>query len=474
MSEYKTLFHRAFSTMPELIGFAGTNREFHTTQLTIEGEIPQAISGTFYRNGAAQHERGEQRYQHLFEGDGMIQSFQIANGKIQHQGRFVKTPKFTKEQQAGKFLYSGPDSKLPHGMAVSNADSINTANTNVIAVGDDMWALWEAGSPVAVDSNTLKTNGIVNLGKNSKFGNALKGMPFSAHPKIDPSGDIWNFGASPTGHIVLYHLNSQGKMLNTKVIATGYSGGMLHDFLITHRHILLILPSLTRDRSKKGFFEGIQFDNKLPMKVLVIDKQELTVKRTFELDAGFAFHYGNAWEDAKGTIHFDASLYPNVDVLHRMRDLMKGISLSGISAAQTTIFSLAPSGRVTKNTIGDNSEFPRVSPQLTGLRNRYLYSIGSTGVDIWSDTLNRYDLETGKVDAFVYGKDFLVEEHVLINPGTKEHHGFLIGTALHVPSRRTCLNIFHADNITQGPVCRAWLPYHIPLGFHGNFVNRAS
>ena len=80
------------------------------------------------------------------------------------------------------------------------------------------------------------------------------------------------------------------------------------------------------------------------------------------------------------------------------------------------------------------------------------------------------DLDSGKEDRFDFGNDFLVEEHVPINPQGKEGQGYLLGTALHVPSQRTCLNVFDLNNIRSGPICRAWLPYHLPLGFHGNYV----
>ena len=51
-----------------------------------------------------------------------------------------------------------------------------------------------------------------------------------------------------------------------------------------------------------------------------------------------------------------------------------------------------------------------------------------------------------------------------------EGKGYLVGTALHIPSKRTCVNIFKVGKLSDGPICRAWLPHHLPLGFHGNFI----
>ena len=75
-----------------------------------------------------------------------------------------------------------------------NPDVINTANTNIIPVGNDLWALWEGGSATVLSADSLHTKHLVNLGVGSKYGDKLKGLNFSAHLKIEANGDIWNFG----------------------------------------------------------------------------------------------------------------------------------------------------------------------------------------------------------------------------------------------------------------------------------------
>jgi len=462
-------FNQALETNQHLIGFSNIASDFSVQKMTIEGKLPEDIKGTFYRNGPAKHERGDKRYLHLFEGDGMVHSFNFDNGQIHHQGRFVQTPKFKHEQQANKFLYSGPDSRLDDGLSVSNADMINTANTNVISVGDELWALWEGGSPTALTPDTLKTKQQVNLGLNSKYGDKLKGLAFSAHPKIEANGDIWNFGLAPSGHIALFHLNAKGHTKNVGLVNAQYRGAMLHDFLITHKHILLILPSLKADPQIDGYFARIKSDQTQAMRVLVIDKQSLKLQKEFELEPGFAFHFGNAWEEGDGTIHFDASLYPDVTVLHELSKVMQGATQNPNTQSQTALFTLKPNGTSTKHLVEGDSEFPRIYDHLVGQRNRLLFTLSATDSQIWSDTVSCLNVETGKKDRFVYGDDYLVEEHISVSPTGKEGEGYLIGTALHVPSKRTCLNIFNANNLSSGPICRAWLPYHIPLGFHGNF-----
>jgi len=470
---YKVLFNNALSENSDLIGFANVEHNFKPQVLSIEGKIPKDLTGTFYRNGPAKHERGNVRYQHLFEGDGMLQEFTFAEGKIVHQGKFIETPKYKQEQQAQQFLYSGPDTKIAHPLSVSSTDMINTANTNIIPIGDDLWALWEAGSPTKINAKTLEYAGQVTLGEDSRYKNTLKGLPFSAHPKIEKNGDIWNFGLNLSGHAVLYHLDASGQVKNVGIVNTHYHGGMLHDFLMTDKHLLLILPSLTVDASSnnsaQGFFSRIVFDKQQAMRVLVISKADLTIKKEYELDAGFAFHYGNAWEESDGTIHFDASLYPNVDVLHNFSNMMKGELDNPHQDAQTAFFTLNPNGTASKTLLTSVSEFPKVCDHIVGLKNNYLYHLSSQHNSLWSDTVCSINIDSGKQDRYDFGSEYLVEEHVAVCPQQKEGTGYLVGTALHVPSKRTCVNIFAANNLTQGPLARAWLSHHLPLGFHGNF-----
>lgn len=468
MVNYKALFNGALDKNAALMGFSNVEEDFSLQTMTLEGALPNDLNGSLMRNGPAKMERGDVRYHHMFEGDGMIQQFRFGNGQIIHQGRFIKTNKYVQEEKAQKFLFSGPDTVIENSLAVTTNDTVNTANTNVIPVGDDLWALWEAGSPTRIDEKTLDNKGIINLGDNSKYGASLKGLPFSAHPKIDTNGDIFNFGLHDSGQVVLYHLLSNGTMKNVALVDAKYRGGMLHDFLITHRHILLILPSLTVNPLKKGYFEKVEFNSAQPMVVLVVDKNTLKVSKRYELPPAFVFHFGNAWEENDGTIHFDASLYENADAINWLSRIMTG-DINRSKESSTTLITLKPNGTADLYSFDGNSGFPRVAPHLTGLRNEYLYHSSRTKSDFWQDSVNRLNVNTGKLDAYHYGADFLVEEHLPICPQGKESKGYLVGTALHVPTKRTCINVFDVTNLSAGPISRGWLPYHLPLGFHGNF-----
>jgi all-trans-8'-apo-beta-carotenal 15,15'-oxygenase len=82
------------------------------------------------------------------------------------------------------------------------------------------------------------------------------------------------------------------------------------------------------------------------------------------------------------------------------------------------------------------------------------------------------DVGSGKATRFDYGENFTVEEHIVVaRPGsTRELDGWIMGSAFDTQSQRTCVSVFDAVNVNNGPIARAWLPYWLPLGFHGNFT----
>ena len=88
----------------------------------------------------------------------------------------------------------------------------------------------------------------------------------------------------------------------------------------------------------------------------------------------------------------------------------------------------------------------------------------------------RYDIDSGKRDAYDYGSDYSIEEHIVIpKPGSaREGEGWLVGCAFNIQSGKNEIAVFDAMNLAAGPIARARLPYPIPLGFHGHFLRSQS
>ena len=118
--------------------------------LPVQGRWPQELAGTFYRNGPAGHETGGQRYHHWFDGDGMVQAFDISSGEIRHRGRFVETAKRRAELDAGHMLWPAFGTPLAGGLPVARPDTINTANISLLHHAGELLALWGVALRIAL------------------------------------------------------------------------------------------------------------------------------------------------------------------------------------------------------------------------------------------------------------------------------------------------------------------------------------
>jgi carotenoid cleavage dioxygenase len=165
-------------------------------------------------------------------------------------------------------------------------------------------ALWEAGAPWEIDESDLSTHGMY------AFSEETRGVPFSAHPRIEPDGTLWNVGyASSANLLVLWHIGSDGKIKKMgKVAASPIT--MVHDFVVTERHIVVLFaPFHYEHRDAPSFLQAHQWHPADPTRVLVVDKNDFSTYRWLELPAQWVFHFGNAWEDKDGVIRFDAASY---------------------------------------------------------------------------------------------------------------------------------------------------------------------
>ncbi|MBE9013653.1 carotenoid oxygenase family protein, partial [Pseudanabaenaceae cyanobacterium LEGE 13415] len=85
-----------------------TAKGFAPTSLPVlSGAIPEGLRGSLYRNGPGRLERGGIRVGHWFDGDGAILAVHFNDTGATGVYRYVETPEFLNEVQAGKLLYSG-------------------------------------------------------------------------------------------------------------------------------------------------------------------------------------------------------------------------------------------------------------------------------------------------------------------------------------------------------------------------------
>ena len=470
--DWSTAFAARLASDPMLLGFKGIAVDELAGPARIEGRLPPDLRGTFYRNGPAVHERFGLRYRHWFDGDGMVHAFRFDGAAVTHRGRVLHTPKLVHESEAGRRIYSGFATAVADGVGVRGPDDLNPANTSILDHHGELFALWEGGSASVLDRETLAFRGF------KVWAEGFEGVPFTAHPKVEPDGTLWAFGLSyvPAARLVLYRIGVDGAILAAEVIDAGPLG-MVHDFVVTEKHLVFVVPPLVFEPEALrdgAFLDAFLWRPALGSRALVIPKDDYGDRRWFQLPPGFGFHHGNGWEDADGTIRFDHCVATDPTLMtERFRYIMRG-EVRSASPARYSRFALYPDGRARIEETENWAEFPRVAPGVTGRRNRFVYTLGADedcdGPDL--RRLEKRDLERGTLDRFDFASQVVPEEHVFVpaRDGRSEDDGWLVGTALDHERGASGVTVFDARRVGDGPVARAWLDYPLPLGFHGQFT----
>jgi all-trans-8'-apo-beta-carotenal 15,15'-oxygenase len=466
-SETYRRFHTALRADARLSIYADSAADL-SGDAVVGGRLPNDLNGVFFRNGPGRFELGGERYHHWFDGDGFAQRWRIADGKVSHSGRFVLTQKFSEESRAGQFLFPAFGTSIRR-KGVKNNDTVNVANTNLLPFNGALYALWEGGSATELDPQTLATRGIKSWRAD------LKAMPFSAHPKMDPDGGMWNFGNMPgSDRLVIYRLNAAGEVTRTAMPPVPQLN-MVHDFVVSAKHLIFLVPPYEMQPGESiSLAESLRWAGATrPLRAVVVAKDTLAVRQVFELPARSVFHLGNAWEDG-GCTRLDAVLHEG-DVLPEpalpMRGQMRQLAAHRSCAVQITLD--YATGTTREARLFGVSEFPRVAPQVVSARHRKLAVLGAgQGQDLILNTVNLIDTDSGKVDSYAFGAGWAVEEHVLVprRGARAETDGYLVGVAQDTRRAQTVLTVFDATNIQAGPMALARLPYRAPVCFHGNFL----
>ncbi|OWQ92958.1 hypothetical protein CDN99_00130 [Roseateles aquatilis] len=462
-------FERALATAPELLPLRGWDGEDRAaTELRIEGRWPRELRGTLYRNGPGLMSRAGERYRHWFDGDGLIQAWRFEDGRASHQARFVRTAKFRAEQEAGRFLLPALGTAIPPQRPVTGSDSLNVANTSVLRLQDRLYALWEGGSAYELDAGSLATVGP------KAWSPELRGMPFSAHPKVEPDGTVWNFGTT-SRHLLIYRIGRDGALARQQLLELPMAA-MVHDFAVSQRFLTFLLAPISLDmaqvRAGSSMSAAMRWRPEQGTRVLVLDKATLT-PRWFQLPASLVFHFGNAWDDGDELALDYVEAPPLPEFNARIANLMAGRRLVE-APSQPRLLRLPLSGGEPRLERRDEAvEFPVVDPRVVGRRHRFVYyPVRIDDPSRWGfDGVMRLDLDTGARQRFQFDEQVLLEEQLLVpRPGsTREGEGWLLGLGYDVKRQRSFATVFDAQRLADGPLARAWLPYWAPLGFHGRF-----
>jgi len=433
----------------------------------VHGRAPAALEGTLFRNGPGKFRRPGGSATHWFDGDGLMRAFRVRDGQAMIEARFADTAKRRHESALGAVVTPGFGTVGDRRAEIGSPDDASAANTAVLPLGDTVWALWEGGSPLAMNAGDLGTRDIVTLRDD------LKGMPFQAHPRIDPDGTIWNIGLAGD-RMVVWRLNADGGLRSADIVRLPRASYM-HDFTASARHLVIVLQPWVFERDTMPFMNRFAWKPEMGTQVMVIDKADLTRTRLYDLPAFSYFHLGDAWEDAGGTIRFDVAAGKDVQfAIDCARVLVEQHGAVPGEPAALSLVTLHADGRAALVSSGVTAEFLKANPRVAGLARRFTCHVaGETGGRPLPTGLAVYDWKTGRSDGFSFGESQVMEEAVWVpKPGrTGELEAWLVAPSINLAEGATELHVFEAGRVVDGPVVSWRADVALPAGFHGAWAS---
>jgi carotenoid cleavage dioxygenase len=438
--------------------------------LKVTGELPRELNGTLYRNGP--NPQFEAPDAHWFVGDGMLHAFHLENGRASYRNRWVRTPKWLAEHDAGRALFGGFGRKLA-GAPGDLTDS-GVANTNIIFHAGRLLALEEAHLPTEIERGTLNTRGYCN------YGGAIAG-PFTAHPKVDPAtGELVFFGYNASGPFTptlsFGSVSTKGEVTRFDRFEAPYAS-MVHDFIVTGNHLLFPVLPITGSLARAlGGGPPYAWEPDRGAYVGVLKRNGSATDITWFRGAScYVFHVMNAWEDGSRIIadvmqFEEAPLFPHPD--GSPTDPNKSRARHA-----RWIFDLAgKSDRFVQTYLDDmTGEFPRIDDRYAGFRSNhgwYACANPDLGAGSWLSGIVHVDGDGRRRSRYLLPVGDTISEPVFVPRGdnSAEAEGWLLAVVWRARDNVSDLAVFNATDVASGPIALVHLGHRVPDGFHGIWV----
>lgn len=460
-------------------------REYGFEPLRVEGRVPEALAGTIVRNGPGLRSVFGRPYAHWFDGDGAVVAARFAGGQVHGAARLVQSRGLVEERGRGRAYFGSFGTTAPgpwnpwRTFRFLREGGKNPANTSVLAWQRRLFALCEVGLPTELDPDTLTTLGEVDLGAVFR--------PFSAHPhRVDETGQVFNFGVrlGRPNAIDLFLLRPDGTA--GKVTQVPLSGPtMIHDFAVTPRYAVFFCAPLGIDLlrvllGRCAYSEAMTWRPELGTEVIVVpfDAPASPIRST--TDAFWAWHVANAFEQG-GEIVIDVVRHDDYPASAAwLAGVIHGAPVGEDRGRLHRLRVDLRRRRLVAEPLRDRAgEFPRVAPADEGRPYEVLYHCEHSSRERARsgppDALVRIELASGAVDEHRFADHEWPSEGVFVpRPGGRgPRDGWVITLVYDARAHASAWAILDAARMNDGPVARAWLDHHVPLGFHGAWLPAA-
>ena len=478
----------------------------------VEGKIPAGLKGTYYKIGPGNFERGGKNYEHVLDGDGFVAAFHFDGEEVTYTGRFVESEYFLSEQDEDEIKYRSVfGTQRPQWFKnVLDLELKNVANTNILAWGGRLLALFEAGIPYELDPRTLATlqpsklSPFSEVGTDSGLARGItidQGGPadqllgtsskyFTAHPHVVDDDTIAAFVSTTSVQDSLTQLefveyDRQWKLKRT--VPFSFPKGMApHDFSASDNHYIFFqnpfadMDNMSYVLGLKGPAQIIQLRLRQPT-ILHVVNRDTAATTQIELPSYFNIHtvskareskdgkltiMSNGWDltderffpQSQETVpflgawggpypDFDSGRVPPSYLFRTIVDLPTGAVISHEQVAP-----------------GHVIEFP-----MQDERNDAVYcSLAATNdISVPGTGFCRYNADDSVDYWWAPHRIFTGELHPV--PKDNSRGSWLLGMLYDAGRKRTSLAIFDSERFTKGPVCQLHLGHHVTYGLHSTF-----
>lgn len=452
--------------------------------LQVEGELPSWLKGTYYVNGPGQFQKGDLRYQHWLDGDGLVCRLHFDESGVSYSQRFVCSTKRTEEELAGKPLYrcfgtAFEGDQLKRGLGLETP-----VNVSAFPWNGRLLAFGEQGLPWDLDLETLETRGEFD------FGGRLNAIsPLSAHPCFDPhSGEMLNFGISFSSRhpcLHLYRFAPDGDLVYRRRLPID-APRSVHDFGISPSFAIFYLSPQILDPEKllKGgssVMDALDWRPEAGTYLLIVDRESGQIRARVDLEpVAYCLHLINCFED-------ESHLY--VDVIELSRPIYDQYQ------PLPDLFTDAPAGRPIRLKVQKKSwtlesrteipydktpDFPAIHPTASTRPYEHFWMLGISASGRpgrkFFDELVRGDWSRPEaIDRFRAPKgSFLGNEPVFLPDPGREDRGLVICKLFEGETGSDAFVVFDAFDLARGPRARLPLREASPPGFHTSFLPASS
>jgi carotenoid cleavage dioxygenase-like enzyme len=441
----------------------------------IEGEIPAFLRGTYYLNGPARFARGEVRYGHWLDGDGMVCALRLGGGGAHLTARFVRCTKLAHEEEAGRALYRAFGTSFPGDRLVRGIALESPLNVSVYPHAGTLLAFGEQGLPWELDPRSLETRGPYN------FGGALNPLsPFAAHPKIDPqTGELFNFGISFSAtqpSLNLYRFGADGGLVYRKRLPLE-GPRSVHDFLLAGRHVAFYLAPYSLDMASlagegRTLLDSLRWEPELGSRLLIARRDDGEAVASVPVGDRYVLHGINAFEDGDRLIvdvlELDRPVYDQYNVPDLFADVAPGRPVR-------LVVDLATGALLDRIEIAYDKapDFPAIDPALAGRPYEDFWMLGiskagTPGRKTFDQVVHANWAHPDRVDIWQAPPGHYLGGEPAFAPDPAGG-GAVICQRFDAGTGESAFLIFDAFDVAAGPVAVVGVGGFVHLGFHAMF-----